>query len=263
MLWRPATRGEEMFLEIHKIIGSKINFESEHDGGLNYLYSQDLYEEFAGYVATIEVFLRCVRRARKELKEHEMISSSNLGSILRREEGLPPSLCDNRKFCEIVKLTGKIVCKSKRDGDLEKAVMDAEKRKDCYLCGVQFSNKSGFERTADHIWPLSMGGATIEENILPACEDCNRKRGHAITWAWWPIQSFYYQHKAGKNPQSELRLSMAMARIMMEASGRGTRRGIISTLKDAARRLWPAFPISDYDTTVPLVYFEMLKKVEI
>jgi hypothetical protein len=38
----------------------------------------------------------------------------------------------------------------------------------------------------DHVQPLSDGGETAPENIVPACRSCNRKKGHRPVTAWYP-----------------------------------------------------------------------------
>lgn len=62
----------------------------------------------------------------------------------------------------------------------------------CYMCGqsldfdeVDVNRK--FE--LDHVWPQSYGGNSIEENLLPACGSCNRKKMDYATWGMVGIQS--------------------------------------------------------------------------
>lgn len=43
----------------------------------------------------------------------------------------------------------------------------------CYYCGKIFPNE---EMTVDHFIPLSFGGPTISENLVPACKTCNGKK---------------------------------------------------------------------------------------
>jgi 5-methylcytosine-specific restriction endonuclease McrA len=44
----------------------------------------------------------------------------------------------------------------------------------CHWCGILLDFKT---ITADHLTPISEGGSDREPNIVPACKDCNRKRG--------------------------------------------------------------------------------------
>ncbi len=44
----------------------------------------------------------------------------------------------------------------------------------CYYCQKKFPPK---ELTMDHIVPLARGGTTTPGNVVPACKDCNKKKG--------------------------------------------------------------------------------------
>lgn len=63
----------------------------------------------------------------------------------------------------------------------------------CYLCGriLQFNDsESASQFTIDHIWPRDFGGDSSEENLLPACKDCNNNhKKNYPTWAMTNIQS--------------------------------------------------------------------------
>jgi hypothetical protein len=51
--------------------------------------------------------------------------------------------------------------------------------------------------------------------LLPACKNCNDSRQHFITWAWGPVQSTFHASSKGEVPPRELRLALALARIML------------------------------------------------
>ncbi len=65
----------------------------------------------------------------------------------------------------------------------------------CYYCGQKFGFKN---LTMDHIIPLSRGGRSTKDNLVPCCKDCNtRKKGSlAIEWEEY-LQTL---DKAGKKP---------------------------------------------------------------
>lgn len=43
----------------------------------------------------------------------------------------------------------------------------------CYLCGVDWFSLDPFDRTVDHVIPLSQGGTNWPANLRPACRSCN------------------------------------------------------------------------------------------
>jgi len=60
----------------------------------------------------------------------------------------------------------------------------------CAYCGAE-----GKKLEKDHIVPLSDGGDTIPENIIPACETCNRSKGHNDPIEWYRNQDFHTQER--------------------------------------------------------------------
>lgn len=51
----------------------------------------------------------------------------------------------------------------------------------CYYCGKRVSPQ---ELTMDHKIPLSRGGLSIRDNIVPACKECNSKKKYLSPWEW-------------------------------------------------------------------------------
>jgi 5-methylcytosine-specific restriction endonuclease McrA len=46
----------------------------------------------------------------------------------------------------------------------------------CYLCGVDWFSLDSFDRTIDHVIPLSQGGTNWPANLRPACRSCNSSK---------------------------------------------------------------------------------------
>lgn len=51
----------------------------------------------------------------------------------------------------------------------------------CYYCGRRVPPE---ELTMDHRIPLSQGGTSSRENIVPACKECNTKKKYFTPWEW-------------------------------------------------------------------------------
>lgn len=47
----------------------------------------------------------------------------------------------------------------------------------CVYCG-------GRANTADHVRPISQGGADVVENLVPACRSCNSSKHSALLTEW-------------------------------------------------------------------------------
>ena len=48
-------------------------------------------------------------------------------------------------------------------------------RDECQYCHLKFAKE---EMTVDHMFPIDFGGPTISNNLLPACKECNNKKGN-------------------------------------------------------------------------------------
>lgn len=69
----------------------------------------------------------------------------------------------------------------------------------CYICGVQLDfsdDKSRSYFALDHVWPSCYGGNSVPENLLPACVDCNTKKGNFAAWVSTDVHSLFM----GMNP---------------------------------------------------------------
>lgn len=55
----------------------------------------------------------------------------------------------------------------------------------CYYCNIKVGGK-GARWQVDHVIPLSRGGTNLPENIVVACESCNRKKYNFMPWEFMP-----------------------------------------------------------------------------
>lgn len=51
----------------------------------------------------------------------------------------------------------------------------------CYYCGGQVGFKN---LTMDHIIPLSRGGRSTKDNLVPCCKQCNDRKKNALPVEW-------------------------------------------------------------------------------
>ncbi len=51
----------------------------------------------------------------------------------------------------------------------------------CYYCKRKFKPK---DLTMDHKIPLSRGGMSIKENLVPCCKECNFKKKYLLPIEW-------------------------------------------------------------------------------
>lgn len=67
---------------------------------------------------------------------------------------------------------------------------------ECAYCGRTM--KKGERLTRDHLEPVSDGGATIQDNIVPACSSCNCSKGASEWRDWYMKQPFFSQERMNR-----------------------------------------------------------------
>lgn len=67
---------------------------------------------------------------------------------------------------------------------------------ECCYCGRTM--RKGERLTRDHLEPVSTGGATTQDNIVPACQSCNSSKGAEDFKDWYMKQSFFSQDRLNK-----------------------------------------------------------------
>ena len=67
---------------------------------------------------------------------------------------------------------------------------------ECAYCGCTM--KRGERLTKDHLEPVSQGGATTQDNIVPACSSCNSSKGATEWRQWFMKQPFFSQERMNR-----------------------------------------------------------------
>lgn len=61
----------------------------------------------------------------------------------------------------------------------------------CAYCGKPEGRTKAEKLDRDHLIPISKGGKTVKNNVIPACRTCNRGRGNR-DWQSWFRESEHY-----------------------------------------------------------------------
>ncbi len=51
----------------------------------------------------------------------------------------------------------------------------------CYYCGRKVAHR---DLTMDHLVPLTRGGRSTKDNLVPCCKDCNNKKKSLLPIEW-------------------------------------------------------------------------------
>lgn len=91
----------------------------------------------------------------------------------------------------------------KRRGEVEPSLSHQEWKEamlffggECAYCGC--TPRRNQRLTKDHLLPVSQGGETIPENIVPACFSCNSSKGAEDFKDWYMKQSFFSQERLNR-----------------------------------------------------------------
>jgi CRISPR/Cas system-associated protein Cas10 (large subunit of type III CRISPR-Cas system) len=66
----------------------------------------------------------------------------------------------------------------------------------CAYCGEKQSRK--VKLTKEHVVPVSKGGMTVKDNIIPGCTSCNCSKSNQDLEVWYPKQPFYSKERYDK-----------------------------------------------------------------
>ena len=117
-------------------------------------------------------------------------------------------------------------------------VIEAEARKAmpyCYLCGTDLDFDSNEDYwtafTIDHVWPRAYGGNSLADNLLPACQSCNVKKGHTPSWSMYPVQALIAGHQLDDEKLATLPKEMRFSVQSRAAAHHATANA--TSLKDA------------------------------
>ena len=143
--------------------------------------------------------------------------------------------------------------------NLRKTVLGRGPTCKCYLCGKELNSASADAAdhpTVEHIWPSSMGGDTIEENLLPACKGCQNLTKDTLSWEWVNIQNWVLPVCPSVDALTAVDRRTRYARHFFEAMTRAeTER---KTLKEALISLGPMqSPPTHIGSGKPVTFFDL------
>jgi 5-methylcytosine-specific restriction endonuclease McrA len=122
----------------------------------------------------------------------------------------------------------------------------------CYLCGadLDFIGDQPTSFTLDHVWPRAYGGNSDPENLLPACESCNARKGNVPSWALYPIQALVAGYQLEASDFELIPKEMRFAVLARSASKLAESEGV--SLKEAYVVMGrpTLFRIADMSTSV-------------
>lgn len=130
----------------------------------------------------------------------------------------------------------------------------------CYLCTLELDLEvpDGHERFfgLDHIWPSSLGGESIDENLLPACRQCQIKKGDGPSWEWVSVHNLSWSAAPSDESINRIERHTRIARHLHHATTRAESQRC--SIKQALCELGPmVFPARFDPTGRPSGFFQL------
>ena len=96
----------------------------------------------------------------------------------------------------------------------------ARDRRRCVYCGAVEAD--GVRLSVDHVEPRYLGGDDSHGNVVTACRDCNREKGHLAAWAYLARRDAERAHFLDHATYVWPRLRDAIREAAAKAGGRET-----------------------------------------
>ncbi len=104
---------------------------------------------------------------------------------------------------------------------VRKNVLLENKTHHCYLCHCDLDPKALKDDpeylTLEHLWPTSIGGNSIEENLLPACKNCQDDTKDTMSWEWLNVHNFVLPPSPSENALRSISRKEKVARHFQHA----------------------------------------------
>lgn len=131
----------------------------------------------------------------------------------------------------------------------------------CYLCGTSLRTSvpasSPDFLTLEHLWPSSLGGNSVEDNLLPACSKCQNDKGDHPSWEWFSVHDLVLSPTPS---DEELRSVPRRAKIAVHfMKALEATRGSSKTLKESMRALGPVSRVLAFRDggDMPITFFHL------
>lgn len=131
----------------------------------------------------------------------------------------------------------------------------------CYLCGrdlnVRADQTDADYPTLEHLWPSSLGGDSVEGNLLPACKDCQHTTKDTASWEWLNVQNLVLPPAPSRSALASVSKPARFARHYLEALRMCDEKRI--SLKEAFLILGPiSATITHINTGQPITFFDLI-----
>lgn len=239
-LFKPSTAGERLYLYVvNQIIGSECATELNATKLMQIGNRADGFSQYFFGFACSNIFTRLIKKAKRVIDDD--VSDPPRVIVRYIERSLEIGLREKYTSKRMAALAIDAIHESNRP--IPKSVSQALANRRgtyCYICGNEVRSDSMDPSNLlalEHIWPSSLGGNSVVDNLLPACSVCNCAKADMLLWHSAYVAGFCLKPEPSeeemKHVQRSHKIAVYMKMVFDLANSSGT------TLKDAAITLGP------------------------
>jgi hypothetical protein len=262
---KPVTAGERLYILVRDEI-----LDLTGEGAVRWKNIGVLFEglsgsrTFAAYIKGASAIHATRRLLRFWYDERQSVVNESqyvrrVSAFIRQE--MFPSIGDEpaRKIARAV-IEAEQACNRVVNSSCRAAVLKERQRHTCYLCGSALDPKASEGApdflTLEHVWPTSMGGDSVEDNLLPACTRCQHHTQDSLSWEWPNIHNLVLPSNPSEQALDSVPRKVRYARHYLEALRIAAKERL--SLKQAFLRLGPISTQLGYLATgLPLTFFDL------
>jgi len=263
MKWNPSTPGEEVYFRVRDDIlpslhAIKTYWHELHDVFDSLAGSRHFSDYLHGAMATSATrrlihFWRSVGPMTVDAKRFDVMLRYVRGTIFPETDrsALAPLI---RATFSAVEASGRAISNATRTRVLDTFGLC------CYMCGFDLDpavdSRDPRFVTLEHLWPNSLGGDSIFENLMPACNRCQRDKSHGIPWEWVAVHNTVLDVDPSDDSLTGVSRASRMARRyrhIMEVC-----RDNRWTLQEGFRNEGPWGELAFRPTGTPVTFFDLL-----
>lgn len=256
--WDPETPGERLFLALYDLVREDV---PDLFVGRDWFVSVNGLSEFLRLTAAMELTHRCLNAVGEHLQVSPSAPVSAILQLLRSSVEMYGHGPTTLRIAELTLQAGLAALeKHFTPHRIDKIHRESSR---CCWCGKAVSRKQGTAEgsiaTIEHLWPVFLGGSSSQANAAVACDSCNGARQHAFSWAWFAVQGFNEKLDKNQNLPRNVRLALALHRLMRVASGRTRVSRTAVSLKTAAQMLKVVEPKVQLEQDRRYTFFELIQ----
>lgn len=263
---KPKTAGERLFLLLRDGV-----FDALGNKQANWMNFEELIGraggdgDFAGYVrGAMSAFAmrRLLRFWASEIgmTPHEANHVRRVSRFV--SEDLFPSL-DAQLTAQVARavVAAHVASSNTIPTGVRRLVVRDQNRLHCYLCQQSLDPTAGQGSkeflTLEHLWPSSIGGDSIEANLLPACVACQRITQDTISWEWVNVHNYVLPPQPSATALDKgVGLKVRYARHYLQVLRLCDAEGL--TLKESFLKLGPMnATLRHRATRLPVTFFDL------